>query len=228
MSKQVGFEKGGWHLVAGACLGICLALGQTGCLSTQTVKTKSSSYTFLGHEDDSKKIKAKFGGGYSYSPTGEVITERKSPFAVNKMLPGMDREMGDQSFRNPKKDLGSKAYKTPDYLVRNKDVNAKKAWGVDASARESDMDRHLAAGVDSEAKTKEAWGFDKLFRSKKAAGVDRQFATSDRGEYTRAQQNAAIPDPAPGPSAANNYSLEKRLTMDDVRKMLHPEQAGGS
>lgn len=211
-----------WAVVA------MLAGGQCGCLTQQTVRTKSSTITFRGHEDDTKKIRSKFGGGYSYGPNGEVITDRKNPFDTEKKMADSNREASTKVFRGLKKDYAGKDYKTPDYLMRNKDFRGKKAWGADEAARESDIDRHLASGANTEARTQEAKGLDRLFRTRSASGLNRDFATRDVGEFARAQDGAPVPQPGPGPSAENNYQVEKRVTMDEVRQLLHPGQGGGS
>lgn len=213
--------------LCGAVLALS-AVGQTGCLTQQTVRTKSSTISFKGYEDDSKKIRSKFGGGYRYSPTGEVISDRKSPYDTDKMLSGSDRLANSKVFRNGRKDYAGNEYKTPDYLARNQDYRTKKAWGGEKAAAESDMSRHLAAGADTEAKTRDAKGLNRLFRTRDASGTSREFATHDPSRLVRAQENAPSPEPIPGPSAENGYRIEKRATRDEIRQLLHPGQGGGS
>ena len=201
------------------------------CEKKRTVlSTKSTGYKFAGHNDHELESNKKDNKGLNrmtlkntgkkqvINKDGEVIRteERGDLYSDRDSL--TVRESG-RSFRGQDSNFGSqnyksKSFKTPEYLKRDEFASKSFREGTQQSkASEKSFTRRLFKTEAARDDNKEARDGTKSYRN-----AD-EFKTSENRSASKAQENAALPT---GKKQSTGYK-QSTLTVDDVRKLVHPE-----
>ena len=177
----------------------------------------------LGDEDE---IRSKFAeSGWEKDKNGNITgAKRRNLFSDKNFNRGSDFDKKEAKIAN--KEVTREVFRTPEYLERQK-FDTDSANEGTLAAREADFDNQRAGEFREEARESgsEATGFfEKLnpFRKKPSAREAGQaFKTPSGSRFARARENVAVPTAV---SMPRDGDLNRAaMSMDDVKKLLHPE-----
>ncbi|MCB1235768.1 MAG: hypothetical protein KDM91_11930 [Verrucomicrobiae bacterium] len=221
--------------VARAVAGV-LALAVFGLASCETQREATSSvkssYSFDGSfwggqtKDDRDKMKERFAdSGWKVDEDGNIRptkAENADLYRKNKFDPG-GKDQEKREAKLSKRDTEKEYFKTPEYLKRQQyeKKSADNRWALGAREGEFDQNRAGESGADAATESGRDAGIFGLFKTRETSDRGKSFATKNDRIGTRAQADAAV---ATGVSQGDvGFYRENVRTMDDVKKLLHPE-----
>ncbi len=206
-------------------------LGLTSCLTTR--EAKSNVRTRIGFDnnflkgrgveaDDSDKIRKKFAdSGWTTDEDGKMTARNPNLYEGEEV--GRGRDFKKKNAHLSKRDAEKKYFDTPEYLERQQYATDEAREGGD-SAREGLFDRNRPEESGRSANADSKPGFLaglNPFKTSTARESGDTYRTSADREGTRAQADAVVPR---GVSQGElGYYSDSINTMDDVKKLLHPE-----
>lgn len=154
-------------------------------------------------------------------------SNRKELYADKSFRNSKGNDADLKNYRMGKKNMNMKEYRTPEYLTRQKDYRTKDS-NIYKDARESDVDRFTSTDTTREARIRDSKpGFldwlNPFSKKNDFQGSDKAFRTSDNRSGSRAIQNAPVPEPMSEIGAGPQDQRDSSLSMDDVKKMINPE-----
>jgi hypothetical protein len=175
--------------------------------------------------DDSAEIQNKIANkGWEKDEDGKFVARNPDLYSDKEVGKGRDVKKKDMYLS--KREAETKYYKKPEYLKRQEFATTSAREGGD-SAREGLFDRNRAneAGRSASANAKPGFlaGLNP-FKTGSARESGSSFSTSSDRIGTQGQRDSAR---ATGVSQAElGYYTDSINTMDDVKKLLHPEAFG--
>jgi len=219
---------GGIRLLASGC---CCLLLLSSCLTVREELSDVRSSVKIGRTGKDQQV-ADAGGsdklrkrflysGYEKGEDGQLRPKDSNLFGDKKF--GRGRDFDKKSSRMAKREVESKYFKTPEYVERQQ-YRTESAREADLAAREGAFDDNRAGEAGRVANTKAKSGFLASlnpFKTKGAKESNRVFRTRADRQAARAQKNTAK---ALGVSQSElGFYSDTVNTMDDVKRLLHPE-----
>ncbi|MCB1231435.1 MAG: hypothetical protein KDN19_14275 [Verrucomicrobiae bacterium] len=214
-------------------LAACLLTTATlsSCLTTREAKSNVRSRIGFDSEflkkrgiegDDSDKIRQKYAdSGWKTDENGKMVPRNSNLYEGEEY--GRGRDFKKKEARLSKRETEKKYFKTPEYLERQ-EYATKSAREGDDNAREGLFDKNRAGEAGRTANTDPKPGFLEglnPFKTSTARESGDTYRTTANREAAKAQSNAAYPR---GTSQSEmGFYTDSVNTMDDVKKLLHPE-----
>lgn len=173
--------------------------------------------------DDSDKIRKKFAdSGWTTNEEGKMVARHSDLYRDKSVGRGRDIEKKDAALGG--RDAEKKYFKTPEYLERQTYATRDGAREGGTSAREGAFDAQRAEESGREADRGSEPGFLSglnPFKRTTASESGDPFRASTNRQVARAQSSA--PRPSGVRQAEMGFYTDSVNTMDDVKKLLHPE-----